>query len=162
MHTRFRSDLHNILLLIVSISSKRNNEKGSLLIVCTFLYTQLYRGRTILHKHPSFRKNMYLNRCWHCYEIIDSREAPFRVDPVTGFVSMENGHFICLHCASAPKKHKVYRQGDYCPKCGDSPMLHLNESEFQCKTCFHKIIRPESRKLTGFEKTYVKPYFNHL
>lgn len=112
--------------------------------------------------HYGHDHNIYLNRCWHCYQIIDSREAPFRVDPVTGFVSMESGHFICLHCASAPKKHKVYRQGDCCPKCGDSPMLCLNESEFQCKTCFHKITRPESRKLTGFEKAYVRPYFTHL
>ncbi len=53
-------------------------------------------------------QDIYLNHCWACREIVDSRESTIRVEK----------YYICIHCGSGPQESKSYTQGDICPKCG--------------------------------------------
>ena len=50
---------------------------------------------------------VYLNRCWHCGSIIDSRDSKFQ----------DNGYYICINCG-AGDKGALHRPTGICPKCG--------------------------------------------
>ena len=86
-------------------------------------------------------QNVYLNHCWGCGKIIDSRESTIRVE----------GYYICIHCGSGPKRSKSYTQGDICPKCGARGMsaIEWNDPNCECLSCNHSIQLPPKRKLTG-------------
>jgi hypothetical protein len=83
-------------------------------------------------------QNIYLNHCWGCERIIDSRESHLRIE----------GYYVCILCGSGPRQSEFYRQGDICPKCSTLGMTALNYGNFQCKLCGH-VIKPPSHKITG-------------
>ncbi|MCA0970771.1 cold shock domain-containing protein [Halobacillus litoralis] len=85
--------------------------------------------------------NVYLNHCWGCNEVIDSRESPVRID----------GYYICQGCGSGPQKHKTYRQGTRCPKCAGHDMQQTSSDgrTYQCQDCSHIIRIPPWFRLTG-------------
>ncbi|WP_079506903.1 hypothetical protein [Mesobacillus jeotgali] len=85
--------------------------------------------------------NIYLNHCWACRKIIDSRENK---------IQYEN-YYLCLDCGSGPRESKEYKQGDICPKCDLPRMKQLTERAFKCTsyTCGHKINVPPDFKQTG-------------
>ncbi|MEH1897261.1 MAG: hypothetical protein V7K94_18555 [Nostoc sp.] len=87
--------------------------------------------------------NIYLNECWGCSAIIDSRESRYQ--------SPEKNYYICIHCGSGTQHSKTYTQGDICPKCGTIGMkVSLNNKrKRKCHSCNHSIKLPEERKITG-------------
>ena len=91
-------------------------------------------------------ENIYLNHCWGCYAIIDSRESSYQID----------GYYVCIHCGSGSRNHPTYRQGDMCPKCGTQKMVQSddNERRFTCSNtaCNHNIRTPLPNRLTGMKE----------
>lgn len=87
-------------------------------------------------------KDIYLNHCWACHKIIDSRESRIR----------KEGYYICIHCGSGPQFETRYRQGDVCPKCGGSMyQSKFNSNSYYCpnRDCKHEIWLPPKHKITG-------------
>ena len=91
------------------------------------------------HNHDS---NIYLSHCWACREIIDSRESIIRVE----------NYYLCIHCASGPKKSTNYTQGSICPKCGSRKISSIDQRSRKCNeiNCLHNFTIPSSKYLTGF------------
>lgn len=89
--------------------------------------------------------NIYLNECWGCSEIIDSRESRYQ--------SPKNNYYICIHCGSGTQHSNTYTQGDICSKCGTIGMevSPYNKRYRKCHSCNHSIKLPEERKITGSE-----------
>jgi hypothetical protein len=89
----------------------------------------------------SHDKDVYLNECWACGQVIDSRESKIRKD----------GYYVCIHCGSGPQQSDDYTQGDICPNCGALGMVPAsNHSRTRvCHSCNHTIRLPQERKLTG-------------
>jgi hypothetical protein len=87
--------------------------------------------------------NIYLNQCWACDGIIDSRESRHRVED----------YYICILCGSGPMKSNNYTQGDSCPKCGtNGAMSRVGDSRYwvcSVPSCQHKIWLPRNDRLTG-------------
>ena len=87
---------------------------------------------------------IYLNQCWACGRLIDSRESRFQ----------EAGHYyVCIQCGSGPEQSDTYTQGDMCPMCGvREPLEPLGESrKRRCGHCEHVIALPHPEKMTGLE-----------
>ena len=105
-----------------------------------------YRS-TIAHcKHAkndsTHDKNVYLNHCWACQTIIDSRDNTVQIE----------GYYLCLTCGSGKQKSHVFRQGDVCPKCGAAHMetnFKDNPHLCMCNKCGHVIELPPAHKMTG-------------
>jgi hypothetical protein len=82
-------------------------------------------------------QNIYLNECWGCREIIDSREGKHRIE----------GYYLCIHCGCGPRDSATYWPGMICPKCGAKPMAETYRSVTQgtanrhitCRLCKHTI-----------------------
>jgi hypothetical protein len=72
------------------------------------------------------------------------------------------GWHLCLHCGSGPQREhaRVFRQGDFCPKCGTPTMYRIsrkkNDTRRICRNpdCRH-VIYPSPSKLTGSLSTIV-------
>ncbi len=94
--------------------------------------------------------NIYLNECWGCEEIIDSRESKYKLPG--------DSYYICIHCGSGPRKSKSYSQGDICPKCNKPEMVinQANEQYYQCLSCSHTIKLPNRRKSTTLSSLSLK------
>lgn len=84
-------------------------------------------------------KNIYLNHCWACTSIIDSRECRIRFDD----------YYICLKCGSGPQDSDEYTQGDMCPQCGSRRMEHSSGKYFRCSRCGHEIKLPSIQYIKG-------------
>jgi predicted RNA-binding Zn-ribbon protein involved in translation (DUF1610 family) len=121
-------------------------------------------------------QNVYLNHCWACGSIIDSRDTPHTA----------GGLYICGACGSAPYtlKHfgdssdsgfvddtefrfeafravtplvprdghnaQTYAQGDICPRCGEPGMTFSGARIHRvCRVCKHKLETPSLSKRTG-------------
>ena len=88
-------------------------------------------------------RNIYLNDCWGCEAIIDSRESKYK--------SPEKRYYICIHCGSGAQYSNIYTQGDICPKCG-TPAMTVSKGNYryrQCRSCNHQIKLPKDKKITG-------------
>lgn len=84
-------------------------------------------------------QNIYLNHCWSCREIVDSRESS---------VQDEDGYYICIHCGSGAPKSPSHTQGDRCPACGSGPMRGKGRY-CVCGACNHEIRLPPPNDITG-------------
>lgn len=91
-------------------------------------------------------KNIYINHCWGCGSIIDSRESSIQVE----------SRYICLHCGSGPQKSEKYSQGDICPSCGKGEMSSTDRYGriFECISCDHTIRLPPKQRVTGTRKNH--------
>jgi cold shock CspA family protein len=106
-----------------------------------------YNLTVVSCKHGSGHdNNIYLNHCWGCEKIIDSRESKIQVE----------GFYICVHCGSGPRSSSTYRQGSICPNCRMGNMRAEQTDEYVSKTricqnpvCLHKIRLPAERNRTG-------------
>ncbi|MBD2249473.1 hypothetical protein, partial [Nostoc sp. FACHB-888] len=89
--------------------------------------------------------NIYLNECWGCGEIIDSRESKYQ--------SSEDKYYLCIHCGSGTQNSDSYTQGDICPKCGTLGMelSQYNNRYRKCCSCNHSIKLPDEKKITGIK-----------
>lgn len=90
--------------------------------------------------------NIYLNHCWACSHIIDSRESKIQYE----------GFYLCMHCGSGPMQSSTFSQGNICPKCGDNSGMSTQEYYsrlMSCNICFHEIKLPPSNKITGNRST---------
>jgi cold shock CspA family protein len=78
-------------------------------------------------------KDVYLNHCWGCNHIIDSRESKIAFS--------RNGYYLCIKCGSGPQDHPTFRQGDICPNCSQNHMEQSphNPRYFTCISCNHSI-----------------------
>lgn len=93
-----------------------------------------------------YQNEIYLNHCWGCGEIIDSREG-----------NIKRGNlYLCIHCGSGPQTSYNYSQGDLCPKCGSTNMQGDGYRDFTCLDCNHNITIPfpNSGKITGQNNQY--------
>lgn len=90
------------------------------------------------HSGENHDKNVYLNQCWNCQGIIDSRESKIKVED----------YYLCIKCGAGPQYPKEYTVGSICPKCGSANMeiseLYTNEyykksTHYECKDCNHII-----------------------
>jgi len=98
-----------------------------------------YNLTVVSCKHGSGHdNNIYLNHCWGCEKIIDSRESKIQVER----------YYICIHCGSGPRNSDTYRQGDICPKCETADMQAEQTNDFSS----HSTRR--QRLNYSFEKTY--------
>lgn len=107
-------------------------------------FTAQFRVTVFSCKHGSGHDhNIYLNECWGCGEIIDSRESKYQ--------SAEDKYYICIHCGSGTQHSNSYTQGDICPKCGTLGMEvnKWNNRYRKCHSCNHLIKLPDEKKLTG-------------
>ncbi|WP_409305724.1 cold shock domain-containing protein [Peribacillus sp. SCS-155] len=79
-------------------------------------------------------QNVYLNHCWGCNSLIDSRESKIQKD----------GFYLCITCGSGPRESNSYRHGDICPKCGNNCMNKSSKDNrsFICGKCNHSIKIP--------------------
>ena len=57
--------------------------------------------------------NVYLNFCYHCDQIIDSRECLHRENEWNPWVLP--GQYLCMHCGGAQETEC----GSVCPNCGN-------------------------------------------
>lgn len=94
--------------------------------------------------------NVYLNHCWACRKLIDSRDSRVRVE----------GYYLCLSCGSGPQFSDTFTQGDLCPKCGYPKMAAVEGSlpSLRCRNqaCQHVIKIPTLHRLTG-QHRHVSP-----
>jgi hypothetical protein len=99
----------------------------------------------------SHDKDVYLNECWACGQVIDNRESTIKKD----------GYYICIHCGSGPQQSDDYTQGDICPKCEMPEMIPKpnNSRILECRSCKHTIKLPQERKLTGQRLTQLTHVF---
>lgn len=80
-------------------------------------------------------KDIYINHCWGCEKIIDSRESKIKLDDM----------YLCIHCGSGPRESKDYSPGQICPNCGEIDMKSIEVTnsceprKFICKNCNHSI-----------------------
>gem|GEM_PF-3445730 len=95
------------------------------------------------HQGAGHDHNIYLNHCWACREIVDSREATIRVGEF----------YLCLHCGSGPMRSDTYQQGSICPKCGTHEMIGSGRVR-TCGTCNHTIRLPAYHQITGTNSTF--------
>jgi hypothetical protein len=90
---------------------------------------------------------VYLNECWACEGIIDSRESRHQVED----------YYVCILCGSGPMRSNQYTQGDSCPKCGTKgAMRRVGDSRYwvcSMPSCQHKIWLPKNERLTGPHKS---------
>jgi cold shock CspA family protein len=96
-------------------------------------------------------KNIYLNHCWACSKIIDSRESKFRY----------MDYYICIHCGSGPQNSNTFTQGDICPACGTAKMafdFYEKNKKMYCKKCRHSIKLPGERYITGKNRERIVKY----
>lgn len=121
-------------------------------------------------------KDVYLNHCWACSSIIDSRDSRHQA----------GGLYICEACGSAPRPPReddkvdidataraqrlaelrqmsaagvghraeltadTFAQGDICPRCGAEGMLFRHASIYRkCWRCDHQLDIPAAEKRTG-------------
>jgi len=78
-------------------------------------------------------QKVYLNHCWACGSIIDSRDSPHFVE----------GWHLCLRCSCGPIKSMAYRPGCVCPKCNAPAPARLDRCvhddglsyQRRCYTC---------------------------
>lgn len=106
-------------------------------------FSTRFRVTVFSYKHgEGHDHNIYLNECWGCSEIIDSRESRYQ--------SPEKNYYICIHCGSGTQHSNTYTQGDICPKCGTIGMK-VSKRYRNCHSCNHSIKLPEERKITGSE-----------
>lgn len=84
---------------------------------------------------------VYINFCWGCEKIIDSRESKIKTEKF----------YLCIHCGSGPQTSETYTQGDICPKCGTLDMKKTtgNDRIRKCSNCGHSIKIPDNSKRTG-------------
>lgn len=97
------------------------------------------------NENPEHDYRIYLNHCYHCNQLIDSRESKYQI-------YKNNSYYICIHCAGAepyieynppwdltPKRK--YQQGDICPKCNyrEQPMIVTKSKWKICTSCNHEI-----------------------
>lgn len=96
-------------------------------------------------------KKIYLNVCWACGKIIDSRESRIRVED----------YYVCKNCGSGPQITYDYTQGDICPNCGGKEMKKSSYREMTCESCNHTITLPFRNKIIGKnkEKLMQKVYY---
>ena len=69
---------------------------------------------------------VYLNHCFNCQRIIDSRESKHR-DPSAKSL------FLCISCANGLKP--------WCPGCGDPATEEVFGDARKCSTCGHRVTR---------------------
>ena len=96
-------------------------------------------------------QNIYLNHCWACRELIDSRESSIR----------HEDFYLCIHCGSGPQKSITYTQGDICPKCGMENSMttaSCNQRHMVCGECHHIIRLPAEKDLTGDKRKRAENY----
>ena len=103
-------------------------------------------------------KNVYLNHCWACRNIIDSRESRYRVRTDPGRIEVlkpgepGKGFYICIHCGSASQYDSLFTQSDVCPNCGERNMTVIPGSRLaRCSNCDHTIYLPYESNITGPE-----------
>ncbi|MFW5795239.1 MAG: hypothetical protein ACOCV1_07115 [Bacillota bacterium] len=91
-----------------------------------------------------YKDGIYINHCWACGKIIDSREGSIKIED----------RYLCVHCGSGPQKSYNYTQGSICPKCGSKNMHKDEYRNFTCRDCNHKITTPspKSGRITGKNK----------
>ncbi len=82
--------------------------------------------------------DVYLNQCWGCDAIIDSRESRFKID----------NYDICSRCGSGPQNSSTYSNGDVCPACGHRGMASCAQDSrsLKCEACHHTIRLPPAHK----------------
>lgn len=77
-------------------------------------------------------KNVYINHCWRCRQIIDSRESKVKVDNM----------YLCIYCGSGPR-NEWYYPGQICPNCGEIDMKRIEFEggalNYVCRYCNHSI-----------------------
>lgn len=77
-------------------------------------------------------KNVYINHCWRCHQIIDSRESKVKVDNM----------YLCIYCGSGPR-NEWYSPGQICPNCGEIDMKRIEFEggalNYVCRYCNHSI-----------------------
>ena len=85
-------------------------------------------------------QNVYLNHCWACREVIDSRDCLVQVEE----------RYLCLKCGSGPQQSDWFTQGDRCPRCNAASMAFVRGSTGRrCGQCGHRIKLLPEWKLTG-------------
>lgn len=111
-----------------------------------FQYAKLITARlpvTVFHCSKSAQEgehdqDIYLNFCYRCHEIIDSRECCTReklsaAGDFEGVISTQEnlfgsesryGQYLCMHCGGS--MHIVLQNALYCPQCacGDPELVH--------------------------------------
>ncbi|RYZ80726.1 MAG: hypothetical protein EOP06_24810, partial [Proteobacteria bacterium] len=70
-------------------------------------------------------ESVYLNHCWACRRIIDSRESSIK----------DEGYYLCIGCGSGPRNPTTFTQGDTCPKCGEKAMQQLSHDDRRRRVC---------------------------
>ena len=65
-------------------------------------------------------QSVYLNECWNCDEVIDSRESKYKQDNMGRYYSGERkdikGYYVCMHCGAGTKDMLP----SICPNCGNT------------------------------------------
>lgn len=80
--------------------------------------------------------SIYLNYCYHCHKVIDSRECKFREKNMGAmqYVRKEigRGQYLCMHCGGTENT----KPGTVCPNCGQSGNVHMSgSSRIICGQC---------------------------
>lgn len=70
-------------------------------------------------------KNIYLNQCWNCTDIIDSRYSKIQI----------GNYYLCLTCGCGPQNKTIFSQWDVCPKCGHQETEFHPEIGDICPKC---------------------------
>lgn len=89
-------------------------------------------------------KDVYINQCWGCDHVIDSRESKVKQ------IYMGVSYYVCIDCGSGHKKQKP---GKICPNCGYdySYLPSYANCTKECPMCHHKIKLPAPWKMEKFE-----------
>lgn len=108
--------------------------------------THAYCPEVKTTKNAEHDADVYLNECWNCNEVIDSRECHFKQANNGQYYPINkseiNGYYVCMKCGAGVQG----LQPAICPKCGckDPNLLkfqdiHYNNSNkrkfFECISC---------------------------
>ena len=89
-------------------------------------------------------KDIYINECWGCKNIIDSRESRIQQ------WYLGRAYYVCIHCSSG---HTQLIPGQICPSCGHdySSLPSRPNTMKECPNCHHKIKLPSPWIMERFQ-----------
>ena len=80
--------------------------------------THAYCSDTVAEGDENHDSDVYLNECWNCDEVIDSRESQFKQGNDGRYYPVLrtdiNGYYVCMSCGAGTLNVKPA----VCPKCG--------------------------------------------